>query len=111
LQEQAPDIAGQFDEDHANATWGHFLNGVYGVCTRDGRPESVFLKQAGAMFIEQMIAHGPDKLSRSQTDLLSRSVDLLDGVESDFAPHEAPKASRQRRIVDVRGRFFDMKAA
>lgn len=106
LQEQAPDIAGQFDEDHANSTWGHFLNGVYGVCTRDGRPESVFLKQAGVMFIEQMIADGPDKLSRSQTNLLSRTVDFLDGVESDFAPHEAPKASRQRCIVDVRGDFL-----
>lgn len=111
LQVIAPDVARQFDEDHAQSTWGHFLNGVYGVCTRDGRPESVFLKQAGVMFIEQMIAGGPQKLSQSQTALLGRAVEFLDGVESDFAPHEATKVSRQRCIVDVNTQFFDKKAA
>ncbi|MEO9897829.1 MAG: DUF6058 family natural product biosynthesis protein [Paracoccaceae bacterium] len=111
LQAQAPDVASQFDEGHANSTWGHFLNGVYGVCTRDGRPESVFLKQAGVMFIETMIASGPQALSQAQTDLLGRAVDFLDGIESEFAPHEAPKASRQRCIVDVKASFFDKKAA
>lgn len=111
LKAEAPDVAGRFDADHAKTTWGHFLNGVYGVCTRDGRPESVFLKQAGVFFIEDMIADGPDRLSTSQTDLLRRAVEFLDGVESDFAPHEAPTASRQRCIVDVRARFFDRKAA
>lgn len=111
LQMEAPDVAGQFDEDHANSTWGHFLNGVYGVCTRDGRPESVFLKQAGVMFIEHMIVDGPDNLSQSQSALLRRAVAFLDSVESDFAPHEAPNASRQRCIVDVNARFFDKKAA
>ena len=111
LQEQAPEVAEQFDQDHANSTWDHFLNGVYGVCTRDGRPESVFLKQAGVMFIEKMISAGPEKLSLSQTALLRRAVDFLDGIESDFAPHEAPKASRQSCIVDVKARFLDEKAA
>jgi hypothetical protein len=111
LQAQAPDVADQFDDDHAHSTWGYFLNGVYGVCTRDGRPESVFLKQAGVMFIEAMIADGPEALSPQQNDLLGRAVDFLDGVESDFAPHEAPKASRQRCIMDVKARFFDKKAA
>ena len=111
LQAQAPAVADQFDEEHTTSTWGHFLNGVYGVCTRDGRPESVFLKQAGVMFIEQMISVGPDKLSHEKNGLLRRAVDFLDGVESDFAPHEAPKASRQRCIADVRAQFFDMKAA
>ncbi|WP_299553403.1 DUF6058 family natural product biosynthesis protein [uncultured Tateyamaria sp.] len=108
---QAPAVAEQFDDEHANSTWGHFLNGVYGVCTRDGRPESVLLKQAGVMFIEQMIGDSPGKLSREKTELLRRAVDFLDGVESDFAPHEAPQSSRQRCIVDVRDQFFDMKSA
>lgn len=83
---------------------------MYGLCKRDGRPESVFLKQASVIFIEQMIAEGPDELSRLQTDLLSRTVDFLDGVVSDFAPDEAPKASCQHCIVDAKGRFFDMTA-
>lgn len=110
LLAQAPDIASQFDDDHTNSTWDHFLAGVYGVCTRDGRPESVFLKQAGVMFIEQMITAGPGGLSDSQTELLHRAVNFLDEVESDFAPHETSKASRQRCIVDVRARFLNKKA-
>ncbi|SHI04484.1 hypothetical protein SAMN05443551_4188 [Marivita hallyeonensis] len=111
LQSQAPTVGDQFDDEHANSTWGHFLNGVYGVCTRDGRPESVFLKQAGVMFIEEMIGDEPGTLSHEKTRLLRRTVDFLDSVESDFAPHEAPIASRQRCIVDVRARFFGMTAA
>lgn len=111
LQAEAPDVVRQFDKDHGISTWGHFLNGVYGVCTRDGRPESIFLKQAGVMFIERMIVGGPDNRSYPQIDLLGRAVDFLDGVESDFAPHEAPKVSRQRCIVDVKARFLDKKAA
>ncbi len=111
LQSQAPDIAGQFDAEHVKSTWGHFLSGVYGVCTRDGRPESIFLKQAGVKFIEHMTLDGPDKLSDAQTVLLRYAANFLDRVESDFAPHEAPKASRQRCIVDVKARFFDSKAA
>ncbi len=111
LLAQAPDVAGAFDADHADTTWGHFLNGVYGVCTRDGRPETVFLKQAGVMFIERMIAGGPAALSPAQTALLGRAVAFLDGVESDFAPHEAAQSSRQRCIVEVNARFLGQAAA
>ncbi len=110
LRTQASDVVGLFDEDHANMTWGNFLNGVYGVCTRDGRPETVFLKQAGVMFIEQLIVGGSDMLSQPQYALLHRAVAFLDGVESEFAPHEIPKTSRQRCIIDVKVQFFDKKA-
>ncbi|MEM7544780.1 MAG: DUF6058 family natural product biosynthesis protein [Pseudomonadota bacterium] len=101
-----PQVIGRFDADHAASTWDHFLNGVYGVCTRDGRPEAVFLKQAGVMFIEEMTANGSDALSPDQLALLERAVALLDRVESDFAPHEVEFASRQRCIVDVRRQYF-----
>jgi len=50
-------------------------------------------------------------LSPAQSDLLHRSVDFLDDVESDFAPCDASKTSRQRCIVDVKARFFGSKAA
>ncbi len=107
LQAEVPGVVETFDGDHADATWQHFLNGVYGVCTRDGRPESVFLKQAGVMFIDHMIANGIDPLSDSRRSLLQDAVVALDTVASDFAPHEAPTASRQRCIVDVRTRLAD----
>lgn len=111
LQAAAPDVADQFDVDHVNSTWGNFLNGVYGVCTRDGRPETIFLKQAGVMFIEQMISDGSDKLPHTQNAMLRRAVEFLDSVESEFAPHEVSKTSRQRCIVDVQAQLFDKGAA
>lgn len=111
LVEFAPDIMFQFDNDHANSTWMHFLAGVYGVCTRDGQPESVFLKQAGVMFIEKMIAGGPGALSAAHLQLLNRAVLFLDTVESEFAPHEVTRTSRQRCINDVNSSFFGNLAA
>jgi len=111
LVEVTPDIMSQFDSAHATSTWTNFLDGVYGVCTRDGQPESVFLKQAGVMFIEKMIAGGPGTLSATHLRLLERTVVFLDTVESDFAPHEVPHTSRQRCIIDVKSSFLDNMAA
>ncbi|MEP5731578.1 MAG: DUF6058 family natural product biosynthesis protein [Sulfitobacter sp.] len=111
LQAQASDVADQFDTTHEQATWEHFLDGVYGVCTTDGRPETIFLKQAGVMFIEKITLKGPSSLSPRQTDLLRRTVDFLDTVESKFAPHETRQISRQRCILNVRDIFFGQKIA
>jgi hypothetical protein len=111
LSEVAPDIKTQFDRDHENATWDNFLNGVYGVCTRDGQPESVFEKQAIVMYIERMTASCSVSLSQSQLQLLERAVAALDKVESDFAPHEVSQTSRQRCIIDVRANILTKKIA
>lgn len=105
LHRAAPDVEAQFDRDLANSTWEHFLNGVYGVCTRDGRPETIFLKQAGVKFIEALSSGGAGSLAVHELDLLKRAVDLLDEVASDFAPHEVLVSSRQRCIKDVRANF------
>ncbi len=106
LTEIAPHVTDQFNSDLGNRTWTHFLNGVYGVCTRDGQPETIFMKQAGVFFIEAMTDAGPGHLQPTDLALLRRAVDFLDSVESDFAPHEAPLTSRQRCINDVRTRFL-----
>ncbi|NIA68746.1 hypothetical protein HBA54_09100 [Pelagibius litoralis] len=106
-----PEVPSLFDAAQLEETWNHFLNGVYGVCTRDGQPETIFLKQSGVMFIERMTQAGPKALSPTQLNTLTRAVAFLDGVESDFAPHEVAQASRQRCIVDVRARFLCNQAA
>ncbi|WP_390911289.1 DUF6058 family natural product biosynthesis protein [Pseudosulfitobacter sp. SM2401] len=111
LSKVAPDIRQQFDTDHAKATWDHFLNGVYGVCTRDGQPESVFKKQALVMFIDHSVANGPMHSSQVQLQRLERAVAALDEVESDFAPHEVSQTSRQRCIIDVRTNILGKIAA
>ena len=106
-----PEVPEGFDSRRAEATWDRFLKGVYGVCTRDGRPETIFLKQAGVDFIERLTASGPADLTGEELRLLARAVDFLDRVESDFAPHEVAQASRQRCIIDVRARFLSDLAA
>ncbi|MEH6522866.1 DUF6058 family natural product biosynthesis protein [Sulfitobacter sp.] len=111
LSEFAPDIKTQFDSDHANATWDHFLNGVYGVCTRDGQPETVFKKQALVLYIEQMTTKGSASSAQVKLQLLERAVAALDEVESDFAPHEVSQTSRQRCIIDVRANILAKKPA
>lgn len=105
LIERAPDVMAGFDQARAKATWGHFLNGVYGVCTSDGLPETIFVKQACVDFIDTLTA--PDRVGEVPTDLLRATVDLLDRVEAEFAPHEVGDTSRQRCITDVRRRYLE----
>ena len=100
------DVEDRFDPAHADATWGYFLRGVYGVCTRDGQPESIFQKQVGVMFIDALILTEPENLTIRNRALLDRAVSFLDEVESDFAPHELQWSSRQRCIADVRSRYL-----
>lgn len=97
LVDAMPCLPARFDRAHRDATWRHFLNGVYGVCTRDGQPETVFLKQAGVMFIDAMLAEGT-----ADAALLDRAVSFLDSVTAEFAPHEVARSSRQRCINDLR---------
>ncbi|MEJ6393600.1 DUF6058 family natural product biosynthesis protein [Gymnodinialimonas sp. 2305UL16-5] len=106
LSPLVPDVLKRFDQHHADATWQHFLHGVYGVCTRDGRPETVFQKQIGVMIIDHLIAEESEERDATQTAQLKEMVDFLDIAESDFAPHEVRHSSRQRCIIDVRDRFL-----
>ncbi|WP_157994751.1 DUF6058 family natural product biosynthesis protein [Paracoccus tegillarcae] len=102
----APNVPDAFDRAHADATWGNFLDGVYGVCTRDGQPETIFLKQAGVMFIEALTAPPAETLTEQDQALLAEAVAMLDLVASDFAPHEVARSSRQRCINDIRARYL-----
>ncbi|WP_299028103.1 DUF6058 family natural product biosynthesis protein [uncultured Sulfitobacter sp.] len=106
LVDAAPDVAQQFDAAYAEQTWENFLAGVYGVCTTDGQPETVFLKQAGVLFIEALSAQGPAHLTGDRLALLGTCVDFLDQVEAAFAPHEVAQTSRQRCITDIRAQYF-----
>lgn len=102
----APDVPARFNPDYAQDTWQNFLAGVYGVCTTDGQPETIFLKQAGVLFIEALKSGGPGKTHGKKLALLANAVNFLDAVESQFAPHEAASTSRQRCITDVRNLFL-----
>ncbi|RED43756.1 DUF6058 family natural product biosynthesis protein [Aestuariispira insulae] len=84
-------------------TWQYFLEGVYGLCTKDGQPETIFLKQVGVQFIDVVLAEdAPIAGNGHKRDILCRMVNLLDKVASPFAPHERERSSRQRCIVNLR---------
>lgn len=106
LREYAPNVSAKFTSKYATDTWGYFKQGVYGLCTRGGQPEGIFVKQACVLFIEEMIATPPDAMSNAQIEVLATTVDHLDKVESDFAPHEVSQSSRQRCITDVKSRYL-----
>ena len=106
LCQTARHVGALFNADHEIATWEHFLEGTFGVCTRDGLPETVFLKQAGVRFVEALISDPIFGSLPEDLRLLRQIVNLLDEVESDFAPHELAQSSRQRCIVDIQDRFL-----
>ncbi|MEE9454111.1 MAG: DUF6058 family natural product biosynthesis protein [Paracoccaceae bacterium] len=101
-----PHLAKEFDAAHFDATWAYFLEGVYGVCTRNGTPENIFLKQACVRFIDYFTEAFLDaQISPDRRETILATVDFLDKVESNFAPHEVSITSRQRCIIDVRKRW------
>lgn len=88
-------------------TWQHFLNGTYGLCTRTGLPNEIFLKHIYIRFIEFVTqANRPNKIKPNLLNLLGEAVVVLDKVESDFAPYEVEKSSRQKCIINVKKDYF-----
>ncbi|GHB20135.1 hypothetical protein GCM10007094_05110 [Pseudovibrio japonicus] len=106
LHDLYPDVLAAFNGDLEERTWVHFLNGTYGICTRDGQPDTIFRKQAGVRFVEKMTEIPPHLFPADQLQLLQQTVDFLDGVVSEFAPHDVPQSSRQRCILDVREQYL-----
>ncbi|MCL1080329.1 hypothetical protein D5R81_20130 [Parashewanella spongiae] len=92
----------QFDE-HVKEEWGHFINGIYGLCTKSGLPEDIAAKELSILEINELLAES--ELSENQIDQLTRAVDLLDSASSLFAPHERLKSSRYRLVDEVRRNY------
>lgn len=89
--------------DDYSETWQQFLDGTYGLCTRSGLPNEIFLKHIYIRFIEFVTqANRPNDINNALLSLLSESVKELDKVESDFASHEVAQSSRQRCIINIR---------
>ena len=100
-----PEVLPKFDDALRADTWGHFINGVYGVCTKDWMPETILVKQVCVKFIDAFTATGYLRHSTRHRELLLKTVDLLDQVVSAIAPHELEKSSHQRCVLDVRARL------
>ena len=87
---------------HIEEEWGHFLNGIYGLCTKSGLPEDIAGKELAVLQISEFL-----ELDKSKIDLaqLTKAVNLLDKSSSMFAPHERLKSCRHRLIDEVRREY------
>lgn len=90
-------------EAHIASEWGHFLDGVYGFCTRSGLPEDIAAKELAIVIVQDLIERSD--LTERELDDLKEAVDLLDTVSAGFAPHEREQSSRRRLVDDVRRRY------
>lgn len=90
-------------DSHIREEWGHFLNGGYGLCTTTGLPEDIAAKELAIIIINELCQN--ENPSAANRENLSRAVDLLDRVSSEFAPHERVKSSRHKLIDEVRRKY------
>lgn len=89
--------------------WQHFLNGTYGVCTRDCSPEHIAVKDMTVRVIDRVTnRQQKEMVTGEDLKLLILSVNLLDAVCSSFAPHEKDRSSRKRCIESVREKYISL---
>ena len=94
-------------DKHIEEEWTHFLNGIYGLCTKSGLPEDIAAKEFSILEINELTKS--TELTNEQIKSLTRAVNLLDLSSSLFAPHERLESSRQRLINEVR-RKYELKS-
>lgn len=92
------------------ASWSYFKEGVYGVCTSDGLPETIFQKQYGVRFMNHVMST-PAQDAQEVEKLIRQIIDWLDRVIAPFAPHEIASSSRQRCIINAGNRFHQTDPA
>jgi hypothetical protein len=93
--------------NHIKEEWNHFLNGIYGLCTKSGLPEDIAAKEFSILEINELAELG--ELTPEQINKLTIAVNLLDSASSLFAPHERLQSSRNRLVNEVR-RKYKLKA-
>lgn len=89
--------------DHIKEEWNHFLNGIYGLCTKSGLPEDIAAKELSILEINELSEL--KELTPEQLNKLTLAVDLLDSASSLFAPHERLKSSRHRLVNEIRRKY------
>lgn len=104
MQHMWPAIANPPEQEFLKSSWSYFKQGVYGVCTRDGLPATIFKKQYGVKFIDHMMTQQRG-LSPAETGQICHIIDWLDEAAAPFAPHEVANSSRQRCIINARKHF------
>ncbi|OHU86180.1 MULTISPECIES: DUF6058 family natural product biosynthesis protein [Pseudoalteromonas] len=90
-------------QSHIEQEWVHFLDGVYGLCTKSGLPEHIAAKELAIAQINELSEL--ESPTASQLSQLKRAIDLLDESSTLFAPHERAKSSRHRLIDEMKRKY------
>jgi hypothetical protein len=94
---------------HIKDEWQHFLDGIYGLCTKSGLPEDIAAKEFSILEINELTATSEitesAELTEQQLKQLTRAVNLLDSASALFAPHERLKSSRHRLVDEIRRKY------
>ncbi|WP_448548491.1 DUF6058 family natural product biosynthesis protein [Thalassotalea fusca] len=88
---------------HVKNEWGHFLNGIYGLCTKSGLPEDIAAKELAIAEISELLDY--QEKDQQVFERLEKAVNLLDSASAEFAPHERARSSRFRLIDEVRREY------
>lgn len=97
-----PKLTSELD-NHIKEEWHHFLNGIYGLCTKSGLPEDIAAKELSIIEINELLVL--NELTLEQLNKLTLAVNLLDSTSSLFAPHERLQSSRHRLVSEVRRKY------
>ena len=98
----SPKVTTELD-NHIKEEWNHFLNGIYGLCTKSGLPEDIAAKEFSILEINELLEL--NELTSEQISKLTVAVNLLDSASSLFAPHERLQSSRHRLVNEVRRKY------
>lgn len=91
---------------HIEAEWVHFIDGIYGLCTKSGLPHDIAAKELAIIIINNIVGQeSPAALEPATKNCLTAAVNLLDAASSMFAPHEVERSSRNRLINQVRAKY------
>ncbi|VUS90870.1 DUF6058 family natural product biosynthesis protein [Klebsiella spallanzanii] len=87
--------------------WQHFLDGTYGVCTKNCTPEQIATKDVATNVINKLTDRQKKiTIAEKNKPKLAIALNLLDSVTSFFAPHERNQCSRTQCIDTVRKKYL-----
>lgn len=83
--------------------WQRYLQGIYGVCTRDPTPENIALQEVLLRRVRLITSEGSEEtLSQGALSALKHDVNILDTLLASFAPYEYLQSPRRKWVDAVR---------
>jgi len=102
-------VGGAEAERFLESEWQHYLDGTYGLCTRNATFEEIAVKEVAIAKIKHFLAVLDRAEDAGLKAELAEAVDRLDSVSSPFAPHERGRSSRGKWIDEVREKYLGMQ--